>query len=225
MVQRQYVRASIRSCTAMKRQTDCHPQQKQVLKLIAGRKAVLGYCDADEAVGEHALAWDGTRAIDCDKGEIVRLDQDNSSHRLYLNAFTRPAAGTNSGMNPATNTGENASASVRRPWRMAPNLELVVNDYSNEAVRCAFDVHTSSLIVYDFRTDVPHMVSEYSKLAGVGKSVAFPHVSPLSISILKREQPQTVSVPEIAAWNSTAQERGASSSKSTSRSSAANSRD
>jgi hypothetical protein len=46
------------------------------------------------------------------------------------------------------------AAPPKRPWGPSGHEPLgVINDYSNEAIRCAFDVHTSSLIVYDFRSE------------------------------------------------------------------------
>jgi hypothetical protein len=45
----------------------------QIKSAIAGRKAIIGYSDDDPGVGEHALAWDGTKAIDCSNGVIVDL--------------------------------------------------------------------------------------------------------------------------------------------------------
>jgi hypothetical protein len=44
-----------------------------------------------------------------------------------------------------------------RPWSPTAHEPLgVVATYSNEAVRCAFDIHTSSLIIYNFARNTSH---------------------------------------------------------------------
>jgi len=50
------------------------PSSDQIKEILRGKKASVGYVDSDPKVGNHALAWDGTQAVDCSNGEIVTLD-------------------------------------------------------------------------------------------------------------------------------------------------------
>ena len=62
----------------------------QIKDALAGRKAVVGYLDADPAVGEHSLAWNGKQAIDCSNGEIVDLE-GVTIHEAVLLTKERPS--------------------------------------------------------------------------------------------------------------------------------------
>ena len=48
-----------------------HLTSDEIKDVIKGHRAIIGYHDAD--VGQHSLAWDGERAIDCTDGMIVDL--------------------------------------------------------------------------------------------------------------------------------------------------------
>ncbi len=56
----------------------------QIKEVLRGHRAVVGYTDPDPRVGEHALAWDGSRAIDCSNGEYVCLGDVIISCALLL---------------------------------------------------------------------------------------------------------------------------------------------
>jgi hypothetical protein len=45
---------------------------EQTIKIVKGRKAVIAYHDAQ--ADDHAIAWTGSKAIDCSLGEYVNLE-------------------------------------------------------------------------------------------------------------------------------------------------------
>lgn len=48
-----------------------HLTSDEIKWLIQGRRAIIGYHDAEN--GRHSVAWDGQKAIDCSDGMIVDL--------------------------------------------------------------------------------------------------------------------------------------------------------
>jgi hypothetical protein len=60
------------------------PTSDEIKAAITGLRAVLGYKDNDPAVGDHSLAWDGTKAIDCSNGEVMPLENITLKYALIL---------------------------------------------------------------------------------------------------------------------------------------------
>ena len=60
------------------------PSSDMIKASIAGRRAILGYQDDDENVGDHSVAWSGKEAIDCSDGAIIDLDSLTLSEALIL---------------------------------------------------------------------------------------------------------------------------------------------
>jgi hypothetical protein len=66
-----------------------------------------------------------------------------------------------------------------RPWGPADHEPLgVVSTYSNENVRCAFDIHTSALIAYDFRHE-----TSFSWFPSIGRLPAWARASPFRVPL------------------------------------------
>jgi hypothetical protein len=51
-----------------------HLSSSELKHALEGHLAVVGYVDADPETGQHVLAWDGGKAIDCSNGTIVSLE-------------------------------------------------------------------------------------------------------------------------------------------------------
>ena len=49
------------------------PSSDMIKASIAGHRAILGYQDDDEGVGDHSVAWNGKEAIDCSDGASLTL--------------------------------------------------------------------------------------------------------------------------------------------------------
>ena len=67
------------------------PTVEEIKALLPGRLALLGYVDADPAVGPHALAWDGEQAIDCSDQSFVSLDAVPIDFALVLERISQQA--------------------------------------------------------------------------------------------------------------------------------------
>jgi hypothetical protein len=58
------------------------PTSDEIKAVLADRYAVVGY--RDPQIGEHALAWTGTRGIDCSNGVYVDLENITICYALVL---------------------------------------------------------------------------------------------------------------------------------------------
>jgi hypothetical protein len=58
------------------------PTSDQIKALLIGRPAVVGYTDLQ--IGLHALAWDGSKAIDCSDVSYVDLENITIETALIL---------------------------------------------------------------------------------------------------------------------------------------------
>jgi hypothetical protein len=65
-----------------------HPNNEQTIEIVNGRKAVIAYHDAQ--ADDHAIAWTGSKAIDCSSGVYVNLEDIRIQVALILSPL--PAA-------------------------------------------------------------------------------------------------------------------------------------
>jgi hypothetical protein len=71
------------------------PTSNEIKSVLAGRYAVIGYQDPD--IRDHALAWTGSRAIDCSNGTYVTIEDITIDCALILAPAPPEGVGSNLG--------------------------------------------------------------------------------------------------------------------------------
>ncbi|MDR3474667.1 MAG: hypothetical protein P4M09_23710 [Devosia sp.] len=133
-----------------------------------------------------ALTGAGGHQADFSIGRVTfRLLAPFGGHETWLGRALMPSTGYPEGRQEEVHQlfawdGSDPSAfPPNRPWGPVAHEPVgVVADYTTDKVRCAFDIHTGSLIVYDYRRN-----ASYTWLPSIAEMPAWAKASPFRIAL------------------------------------------